>query len=246
MRFRMPVVTLLTGALLAAGLLALSARANRQDATTAAQAADSQAAPAAPAGQPPASASAQPGGTGAAPPATTRPPVTSQPPKPAPRPEAPALDVTWAGDATGGATIAIVAKGSAAIAYLCDGAQTEAWLMGTARGGRLDLTGAGNARLIGTFTDRRAEGTVTAHGRQFRFDVPAAPKNSRLFRAAANVRGARIVAGWIVRADGRQVGLATVDGALVRPSPLDVTTGTATVAGIAVTASPAQPEGGAR
>ncbi|HVQ92125.1 MAG TPA: hypothetical protein VMU51_13910 [Mycobacteriales bacterium] len=242
MRFRTPVVTLLTGAVLAAALLALSARANRQDAAAVARAADNQLADATAAGQPPGAASDRP-----TQPPTTEPPVTSQPPsKPAPRPEAATLNLTWAGDASAGATIAIVAKGTAAIAYLCDGARTEAWLKGTASGGRLDLTGAGGARLTGTFTDRRAEGTVTASDRQFRFDVPAAPVDSRLYRAAATVRGARIVAGWIVRADGRQVGLATVDGVLVRPSALDVTSGAATVGGMPVTASPAQPDGGPR
>jgi hypothetical protein len=252
MRFRTPVVTLLVGAMLAAALLALSVRANRQDAA-AARGADNQVAGAAPAERPPAAAPGRPRGTDVTPAPTTQPPATTQPPvagqpapKPAPRPKAPALNVTWVGDASGGATIAIVAKGTAAIAYLCDGARIEAWLKGTASGGRLDLTGAGNARLTGTYTDRQAEGTVTARGRQFRFEVPAAPKGSRLFRAAANVAGARIVAGWIVRADGRQVGLATVDGVVVRPSALDVTSGTATVAGTAVTAAPAQPDEGAR
>jgi hypothetical protein len=243
MRLRTPVVTLLTGATLAAALLALSARANRPDAAAVARAADNQLADVTPAGPPPAPASDQPTRSATTQPPTTEPPASRPPSKPAPRPKASTLNLTWAGDAGGGATIAIVAKGTAAIAYLCDGARTEAWLKGTASDGRLDLTGAGNARLTGTFTDRRAEGTVTASGRQFRFDVPAAPPDSRLYRAAANVRGARIVAGWIVRADGRQVGLATVDGVLVRPSALDVTSGAATVGGIAVTAAPAQPDG---
>jgi serine/threonine-protein kinase len=249
MQVRTPLVTLLAGCTLAVALLGLSVLGNREKAATAPAAGLAEADPAAglPAGAPPATTPNRPPGSRAAPaPPTPAPPPTALPSRSASPPEPPrppALDVTWTGPADRGTTIAIVAKGTSAIAYLCDGARTEAWLQGTATGGRLDLAGAGNARLTGTFTGARAEGTVTVRGQRFGFDVPAAAKGSRLFRATRTVRGAKIIAGWIVRADGRQVGLATVDGTLVRPSMLDVATGTATVAGATVTAAPAQPDG---
>jgi serine/threonine-protein kinase len=237
MQVRTPLVTLLAGSTLAIALLGLSVLGNREAAAPAAGLAGADPAAGQPAGAPPATASRA---TPTEPPRSAAPPSRPAPP-PGPRP--PALDVTWAGPADRGTTIAIVAKGAAAIAYLCDGSRTEAWLRGTATDGRLDLAGAGNARLTGTFTGARAEGTVTVRGQRFGFGVPAVPKSSRLFRATGTVRGARIVAGWIVLPGGRQVGLATVDGAEVRPSILDVVTGTATVAGAPVTAAPAQPDG---
>lgn len=232
MQVRTPLVTLLAGSTLAVVLLGLSVLGNRKEGATPGLAQ----APAAgqSAGTPPASHAVP------APP-TTRPPTTAPSSRPVPRP--PALDVTWAGRADHGTTIAVVAKGASAIAYLCDGTRVEAWLRGSAVGGRLDLTGAGNARLIGTFTGARAAGAATVGGRRFGFDVPAVSKGTRLWRATRNLRGAQIVAGWIVLPNGRQVGLATVDGAEVRPSPLDVAAGTATVAGVTVTAVPAQPDG---
>jgi hypothetical protein len=52
----------------------------------------------------------------------------------------------------------------------------------------------------------------------------------------------KIVGGWIRLPNGAQVGLATVDGTVVTPSQLDVATGTATVGGVAVVASPAEGE----
>jgi hypothetical protein len=236
MQVRTPLVTLLAGSTVAIALLGLSVLGNREEGATAAPAGGlAEADPAA--GAPPATASRAALAPPTTPPLTTAPPSRPAPPRP------PALDVTWSGSAGRGTTIAIVAKGAAAIAYLCDGSRTEAWLQGTATGGRLDLAGAGNARLTGTFTGARAEGTVTARGQRFGFDVPAVPKSSRLFRATGTVRGARIVAGWIVLPNGRQVGLATVGGAVVRPSTLDVATGAATVAGTPVTAAPAQPDG---
>jgi hypothetical protein len=150
-----------------------------------------------------------------------------------------ALTGTWAGHLKQG-SLAVAAKNGAAIAYLCDGDKLEAWLTGTAVDGRLDLKGDDGSTLTGTADKKSASGTVTVGGKARDFTIEVAKKPSGLYRFAGRVRGARIVGGWIVLKDGRQVGLAKVDGQPVRPSALDVTTGRATVGGETVTAVPAE------
>ena len=70
---------------------------------------------------------------------------------------------------------------------------------------------------------------------------PSAKKPSGLYRTASNVRGARLVGGWIVLADGTQVGLASFAGSPVPAPPLDMSTRTTTILGAKVTAAPAAP-----
>jgi hypothetical protein len=227
MRRWQPIVTLLAGLAVAAVLLGLSYRATADNANTAA----AQEIPAAAQQTPP---GAEPFVAGVSP--------TPSATKTAPPPSTPPLNVTWAGEVKGAGTLAISAKGDKAIAYLCDGRRLEAWLIGTAKAGKLSLTGAGGATLTGTFGNGRANGTVTAKGRSLKFDLAAVKKPSGLYRATADIRGARIVGGWIQLPNGEQVGLATVDGAVVTPSRLDIATGTATVGGVAVTATDASGE----
>jgi hypothetical protein len=153
-------------------------------------------------------------------PAATSAPATSAPAdKPADKPadepaDAPAAaPATYAGKVTGGAaTIAISVKGDKAIAYLCDGNRTEAWLQGSARNGELVLRGAGNARLTGTYDETSAEGNVNASGRRFTFAVRAVKPPSGLYRASANVANAQIVEGWIVDGNGEVTGTMTRNG----------------------------------
>ena len=84
----------------------------------------------------------------------------------------------------------------------------EAWLQGTAADGELDLTRpSGGNSLTGTFGNGVAAGDVTAAGRsssRSRLKTVAPP--SGLYRATADVRDAKLVGGWIVLADGDQVG----------------------------------------
>ena len=235
-----PLLTLLTGIVVAAVLFLLSMQATRS----------STAARPAPAGQP-VSAAAPKAGAGVVPvPDGTRPipPSASQrPPGTAPATvdkqplaQRAAPDGTWAGRLKPG-VLAISVKDGKAIAYLCDGRKTEAWLKGPARDGRLDLAGKNGAALTGTIDKDRVEGKVTIAGRTSDVEVGAVRKPSGLYRAATDVRGAKLVGGWIVLENGTQVGLATVGGRLTRPSEVDVRTGRATVDGTTVTAAPADP-----
>jgi hypothetical protein len=151
-------------------------------------------------------------------------------------PAAPAGSTTYAGPVVGGAaTIAIVIRNGNAIAYLCDGKKTEAWLKGTAADGQLSLTGARNANLTGSYTDTTVSGTVVAAGRNWQFRVQKVTPPSGLYRLAAPVNNAQIVGGWIkvgdevvgLLSDGRPApalnadGTVSIDGTTQRPAPVD-------------------------
>jgi hypothetical protein len=138
-------------------------------------------------------------------------------------------------------TVAISLSGGKAIAYVCDGDALESWLRGPAKAGRLNLTGEGGAKLTATYTANSASGSVEARGKKWTFTVPIAHKPSALYRSTANVRGAKIVAGWIVLRDGSQVGLATVNGKGTAVPKLDPASGKATIAGSTVPVVPADP-----
>jgi hypothetical protein len=140
----------------------------------------------------------------------------------------------YAGRVKGGvhASVAISIHGTQAIAYACNGSSVEAWLRGTAAGGRLALTGKNGAVLTGNYDSRRAFGTVSADGIAYAFSVYTVKKPSGLYRATADVRGATIKAGWIVLPDGTEVGSLESNADSAAPSataapPLDVATGTA-------------------
>ena len=140
----------------------------------------------------------------------------------------------YAGRVKGGihASVAISIHGTQAIAYACNGSSIEAWLKGTAVGGRLALTGKNGAVLSGNYDSRRAFGDVSADGTTYAFSVYQVKKPSGLYRATADVRGATIKAGWIVLPDGTQVGSLESNPDSAAPSataapPLDVAAGTA-------------------
>ena len=130
------------------------------------------------------------------------------------------------------ASVAISIHGSQAIAYVCNGSAVEAWFKGTAVGGRLVMTGKNGAQISGRYDFRRAFGDVFADGFHYSFSVYTVHKPSGLYQATADVRGAKIKAGWIVLPDGTEVGsLETNAGAAVpwatSAPPLDVAAGTA-------------------
>jgi hypothetical protein len=224
-----PLVTLAAGAVLAAGLLIANfsfSKAER-DATTAAAASVAVAAP-----SPSASASASPSGSASASAsasASVAPAVSTTP-------------VTYAGTVNGGGSLSVVLKGTSAIAYLCDG-HNEAWLWGSVDGASVQLKNAKGDTLTATRGGGRLTGSITVHGRRWTFALPTVKKPSGVYRATAKVRGATVVAGWVVLPDGSQVGAWTADGGTVTPAqPIELDTGATTVDGASMTAAPADPE----
>ncbi|MFC7482851.1 hypothetical protein ACFQX7_26600 [Luedemannella flava] len=225
MRGKGPLITLIAGAVVAVVLLALSANAagRRDAANSAATGGDgigvaattaATASPTAAAG----SGVARPSGSGVA-----------------------SISLAFAGDVLGGdASIALAVKDDHVVAYLCDGEKTEAWLQGTyTPAGTLSLSGRGGT-LTATQSGGKVTGTVTAGGRTWPFTVGKVAKPSGLYRAVADVRDARVVAGWIVLPGGRQVGIATVAGVPGTAPTLDVTSGTATLDGTQLSAAPVE------
>jgi serine/threonine-protein kinase len=140
---------------------------------------------------------------------------------------------TYAGRVKGGGPLlAITVRDGVAIAYICDGDDLEAWLKGTAVGDELALEGEDGASLSASFDAKRATGSVTVDGETYKFHTPTVKKPSGLWKATAEVRGAKVEAGWVVLADGKQVGMVTREGAAGVAAPrLDVRTGRATYAG---------------
>jgi serine/threonine-protein kinase len=147
------------------------------------------------------------------------------------------VNAVWAGHTTEGeASIAISVKNGVAVAYVCDG-KREIWLQGTAAAGKLALTGAKGAKLTGTFGGGKAKGSVTSGSAYYTFTAPAVTKPSGLYRATAQVRNATVVGGWIVLADGYQVGVYTSDDVPRTAPPIDPATGAVTLDGTTLTAA---------
>jgi serine/threonine-protein kinase len=223
MKLKGPIITLAAGTAVAATLLVLDLHASGTRSRPAAATATRPSAAASSAAAPP-SPSASP--------LPTPSPIPLQPP------------ATYAGYTTGGAaTIAIAVDDGQAVAYLCDGKRVESWLQGTAVDSALNLTGSHNGSLTGRYAGGVATGSVSAGGHQWTFTARTVTKPSGLYRVSAEVRGARIVAGWIVLPDGSQVGLVDTGdpeaGGTSTPAPaIDPATGTATVAGTPLDATP--------
>jgi hypothetical protein len=165
------------------------------------------------------------------------------------QPAAVGTQVTYAGTVSGNgatsgnrATLAIVIKDGKAIAYLCDGRSTDAWMQGTATGGMLNLTGA-KATLTGTVGNGVAAGTVSSAGRQFPFSLKPVDPPSGLYRATATVHNTQLVGGWVVLDNGEQVGLIVLSGQ-AQPAPrLDTTSKTVVVNGLTVAVGPVDGSG---
>ncbi|MEV4490253.1 hypothetical protein AB0K04_09085 [Micromonospora coxensis] len=243
-----PLLTLLTGAGMAAVLFAMSAQAAPRGAdpkpaaapgaSAEASQAPASATPVPPGGQPP---PAQPSEQRGSPGAPTSPP-------PAPGAERRKATGNWTGRLDGGATIAITARDGQAVAYVCDGRRLEIWLRGTATDGRLDLTGKKDAKLTGSFGDGRASGELVADGRRWAFTAKATTSPAPvLYRATAQQRRDGVDGGWILLPDGSQIGVVTRAGEPVPAPPLDPAFGTTIVDGATVRAEPVatDPDAGA-
>jgi hypothetical protein len=149
--------------------------------------------------------------------------------------------------------VALVVHDTFAIAYFCNGSTIEAWFDGTPHNGQLSMTGKGAASAGATLTANyalgHARGTVVIKGVSYVFSIIAVHKPSGLFQSIANVRGATVKAGWIVLADGTEVGSLNPDvnsaNAVSQAAPkLDLSTLTADDGGTTITATAIDAEAG--
>lgn len=148
----------------------------------------------------------------------------------------PVVYVGYVDDGT--ASVAIAVTGDEATAYVCDGAEIEAWLTGSVRNGELLLSGDADATLTGSFDDDRAQGETTVQGQDFDFTIEFVESPEGLYRFADTVAGAEVEGGWIVLPDGTQVGLLTVDGETVPAPAINPVTGRVIVDGQLITTEP--------
>jgi hypothetical protein len=196
-------------------------------------------APAATSTTAPASSTTAPAGTKTtAPAATASVPQADIPPK---------ADYVARTDSGGGA-VAISVHAGKAVAYMCNGHAVAAWLRGTAKAGKLELTGKNGARLDVSYRTGKATGSIMADGTKYTFSAPLVHRGSSghrppgLYEATATVHGVKIKAGWVVLPGGSQVGsveyFADSDVAPTAQAPvLDLTTGTAQYDGVTLVAS---------
>jgi len=146
-------------------------------------------------------------------------------------------------------SVAIVVHDTFAVAYFCNGSTQEAWFKGTPHNGNLSMTGKDNATLTADYALGHARGTVVVDGISHVFSIIAVHKPSGLFQSIAVVRGATIKAGWIVLANGTQVGSMEPNELAANPTSqaapkLDVSSLTAQYEGTTIAATPIDGETG--
>jgi hypothetical protein len=95
-----------------------------------------------------------------------------------------------------GGLMAISVRDGKAVGYFCDG-RTEAWFKGNEANGEVSLKGFGTAKATATLGGGRAKGQLSVGGKKWSFTAPAVVKPSGLYRATAQVRGAKLRLGWI-------------------------------------------------
>jgi serine/threonine-protein kinase len=131
---------------------------------------------------------------------------------------------------------------------MCNGHAVAAWLRGTAKAGKLELTGKNGARLDVSYRTGKATGSIMADGTKYTFSAPLVHRVSSghrppgLYEATAMVHGVPIKAGWVVLPGGSQVGSVEyfADSAVTPTAQapvLDLTTGTAQYDGVTLVAS---------
>jgi hypothetical protein len=194
-----------------------------------------------------------PAGSTTAPAGSTTAPATAPGTVPAATASVPKADIPPKADyvartASGGGAVAISVHAGKAVAYMCNGHAVAAWLKGTAKAGKLELTGKNGARLDVSYRTGKATGSLMADGHKYNFSAPLVHRGSSghrppgLYEATATVHGVKIKAGWVVLPGGSQVGsveyFADSDVAPTAQAPvLNLTTGTAQYDGVTLVAS---------
>ena len=245
MKIPTPVITLIVGLALAVSLLFSSMTAVSAKKAALAQASAS------------AAANTEPAATGSAAQSTAAGASTTTASSPAASPSSTSSagfvippHANYVGQVQGDlGSVAIVVHDTFAVAYFCNGKTQEAWFKGTPHNGQLSMTGKNNATLTANYALGHARGTVTVDGIAHVFSIIAVHKPSGLFQSIAVVRGATIKAGWIVLANGAQVGSLEPNENAANPTAqaapkLDVSSLTAQYDGTTIVATPIDAETG--
>jgi hypothetical protein len=112
--------------------------------------------------------------------------------------------------------IAVAVKGEDSSAYLCDGANVETWLKGTAKDGKVDLASKdGGSTLTAGLQGDQLAGMVMIGGQAHNFTIVVAGPPAGLYRG----QNGETTVGWIILQDGTQVGVAKT-GSKTGPAPM--------------------------
>jgi hypothetical protein len=105
----------------------------------------------------------------------------------------------------GSAAIAVAVVGGQAAAYFCDGSRVESWLRGTASEGELNLRSKDGDSLEARLDGSKITGEIEINDERLDFTIGEAKRPAGLYRA----EGSSTTIGWIILADGTQVGIQT-------------------------------------
>ena len=134
---------------------------------------------------------------------------------------------------TAAAGASVTVDGDKALAYACDGDTVESWLSGSAKDGKLDLTGQNNARMTGTLNGTDVVGVLNVGQKRWNYTVGQVRSPAGLYVEKSNGE----VTAWIVDAAGSVTGVKRLadgsttaapdiplrDGKLTDPSVIQVT-----------------------
>jgi hypothetical protein len=134
--------------------------------------------------------------------------------------------------------LAIVTDGRLATAYRCGGTGRPVWFDGRFRGARATLRARRGRGLIRLRTAGRAlAGSLLLNGKTTRFRATRARGQAGLWRASALTPDAgTVVAAWVVLANGRQAGGATIGNSTATAPALNLAEPDVTIAGVGLTA----------
>jgi hypothetical protein len=143
--------------------------------------------------------------------------------------------IVYAGRAEDGAgAIAVAVLGTQSAAYFCDGRSVESWFRGTVTGDDISLKSKDGATLQANLDGDHLKGSLRINDDRVRFEINAAKKPAGLYRA----RGSKTTIGWIVLADGSEVGVQTTGDASTPAPDLDPQNPQVTVNGENLEAAP--------
>jgi hypothetical protein len=100
----------------------------------------------------------------------------------------------------GGAAVAISVHGDKAVAYICNGHAVAAWVRGTAVAGKLNLTGRNGARLSVDYRNDKAAGYIMADGTKYTFSAPMVHRVSSVHRPPGLYEATATVDGVSIKA----------------------------------------------
>jgi hypothetical protein len=128
--------------------------------------------------------------------------------QPSPQAQGPRLADQWAGriDGTDSYISVFTLNNGETGAYLANGKDVAALVLGTIQGDALQLSPAGDVSVEGTVSGDQVTGTATIGGEEHSFTADRATGEAGWYRGRTSENGELVTAGYIILADGTQKG----------------------------------------